>query len=383
MRAYLDNGATTIVDKEVAKAMSLYLAGKFGNASSLNGEGREAKKALEESRKIIAQSINADPEEIIFTSGGTESDNLAVKGTAHAMKENGNHIITTKIEHHAVQNSCKALEKQGFKVTWLDVDKDGFIDIRELEKSISNKTILVSVIHGNNEIGTIQDIGKIGKICREKNIVFHTDAVQSFTKVPIDVKKQDITMASFSAHKIHGPKGIGALYIRKGTKIKKLLDGGSQENNLRAGTENIPSIAGFAKAISISVPDQCRKMEELRDYFIAKAEKDIPEIRLNGPKKERLCNNINITFSCIEGESLLLRLDDRGISVSTGSACSSRDLRPSHVLTAIGLPPAVAHGSIRFTLSRFTTKEELDYAIKNLKEVVAELREMSPLWKDS
>lgn len=380
MKVYFDNGATTMVDKEVVKAMQPYFTEKFGNASSLHNFGQEAKEALEKSREVIAKRINALPEEIIFTSGGTESDNLAIKGIAYANKDK-NHIITTKIEHHAVEKTGEALEKQGFKMTWLDVDKDGFIDLEKLKKEITEKTILVSIIHGNNEIGTIQDIETIGKLCKEKNTYFHTDAVQSFTKTEIDVKKQNITLATFSAHKIHGPKGIGALYIKKGTKLKKLIHGGPQENNLRAGTENIPYIVGFAKAVELAKQEDCKEMEKLRDYFIEKVEKEIPEVKLNGSRKERLCNNINIIFKYIEGEALLLRLDDQGIAVSTGSACSSRELKPSHVLTAIGVPPAMAHGSIRFTLSRFTTKEELNYTIKHLKEVVQELRNLSPLWR--
>ena len=380
MRIYLDNGATTMVDPEVVKAMEPYFTKTYGNPSSLHSFGQEAKEALEKSREIIAKKINAEPNEIIFTSCGTESDNLAIKGVAYANKDKGNHIITTKIEHHAVENSCKALEKEGFKVTWLNVDKEGLINLEELKKSITDKTILVSIIHGNNEIGTIQDIEAIGKICKEKNVYFHTDTVQSFTKVPIDVKKQNITLASFSAHKIHGPKGIGALFIKKGTKIKKLNDGGSQEFNLRPGTENIPYIVGFAKAVELAKEEECKKMAELRDFFIQKVEKEIPEVIVNGSKEKRLCNNANITFKYIEGEALLIRLDDKGISVSTGSACSSRELKPSHVLTAIGLHPAMAHGSIRFSLSKFTTKDELDYTIKNVKEVVQDLRRLSPLW---
>ena len=381
MKVYLDNGATTMVDKEVEKAMLLYFTKIYGNASSLHKFGQEAKEVLEKSREIIAKRINADPKEIIFTSGGSESDNLAIKGVAYANKDKGNHIITTKIEHHAVENSCKALEKEGFYVTWLNVNKEGFIDLGELKNSITKKTILVSIIHGNNEVGTIQDIEAIGKICKENNVYFHTDAVQSFTKVTVNVKKQNITLASFSAHKIHGPKGIGVLYIKKGTKIKKLIDGGSQEADLRAGTENIPYIVGFAKAVEIAKEEHCKKIAELRDYFIGQIEKDIPEVIVNGSREKRLCNNANIIFKYIEGEALLLKLDDKGIAVSTGSACSSKDLRPSHVLTAMGIPPATAHGSIRFTLSRYTTKEELDYTIKNVKEAVADLRKLSPLWK--
>jgi len=381
MKIYLDNGATTQVDKEVVKAIEPYFLKTYGNASSLHIFGQEAKAALENSREIIAKKINAEPEEIIFTSGGTESDNIALQEIAYTNRDKGNHIITTKIEHHAIEKTCEALEKDGFKITYLDVDKDGFIDIEQLKKEITNKTILVSIIHANNEIGTIQDIEAIGKLCQEKNIYFHTDAVQSFTKTEIDVKKQNITLASFSAHKIHGPKGIGALYIKKATKIHSLMHGGSQENNLRAGTENIPSIVGFAKAVEIAKQEDCKNMGKLRDYFIEKVEKQIPETKLNGSRNKRLCNNINITFKYIEGEALLLKLDDKGIAVSTGSACSSKDLRPSHVLLSVGLHPAMAHGSIRFTLSKYTTKEELDYTIKHLKEAVEELRKVSPLWR--
>ncbi|MBU0629004.1 MAG: cysteine desulfurase [Nanoarchaeota archaeon] len=382
-KIYLDNSATTMVDKEVAKAMQPYFTKIYGNASSLHQFGQEAKRALEQSREIIAKSINADPKEIIFTSGGTESDNLAIKGIAYANKEKGNHIITTKIEHHAVEHTCKSLEKEGFKITYLDVDKEGFINPDQLKKEITDKTILVTIIHGNNEIGAIQDIEPIGTICKEHNIPLHIDAVQSFTKTEIDVKKQNITLSSFSAHKLHGPKGIGALYIKKGTKLNKLIEGGAHEFNLRPGTENIPGIVGFAKAVEIAKQEDCKKIAELRDYFIEKVLKEIPETKLNGPTKDRLCNNINITFKFIEGEALLIKLDDKGIAVSTGSACSSKDLRPSHVLTAIGLHPAVAHGSIRFTLSKYTTKEELDYTLTHLKKAVKELRELSPLWGQS
>ena len=381
MRAYLDNGATTMAAPEVVKVVNEYFTDKYGNASSLHRLGQEAKEALENSREIIAKAINAEPKEIIFTSGGSESDNLAIKGAAYANKDGGNHIITTKIEHHAVENSFESLEKEGFKVTWLNVDKEGFVELEQLKKEITAKTILVSIIHANNEIGTVQDIEKIGRICKEKKVLFHTDAVQSFTKVPIDVKKMNIDLASFSAHKLHGPKGIGALYVKKGTKIKKMIDGGHQENELRAGTENIPGIAGFAKAVELVKEAELKKTAELRDYFIDKVMKEIPETILNGSRTKRLCSNASITFKYIEGEALLLRLDDKGISVSTGSACSSTELKPSHVLTAIGLPAAIAHGTTRFTLSRYTTKEELDYTFNVLKEEVAELRKMSPLWR--
>jgi cysteine desulfurase len=395
---YLDNGATTKVDKEVVEAMQPYFTKIYGNASSLHSSGQEAKRALEKARETIAKEINAEPDEIIFTSGGTESDNIALQEIAYTNKDKGNHIITTKIEHPAIEKTCNALDKDGFKITYLDVDKDGLINLEQLKKEITKSTILVSIIHANNEIGTIQDIEKIGKICKlsnesekglgnsknfqsEKGIYFHTDSVQSFTKVPIDVKKQNIDLASFSSHKIHGPKGIGALYIKKGIKIHPLMHGGSQEHQLRAGTENIPGIIGFEKAIEIAKKEDIKKMETLRDYFIEKVQKEIPETVLNGSKTKRLCNNINITFKFIEGEALLLRLDDKGIAVSTGSACSSRELKPSHVLTAMGIPAATAHGSIRFTLSKFTTKEELDYTITHLKEAVKDLRALSPLWR--
>ncbi len=381
MQVYLDNGATTKVDKEVAEEVNRYMAEVFGNASSLHNFGQKAAKALEESRETIAGYINANQKEIIFTSGGTESDNLAIQGIAYANKDKGNHIITTKIEHHAVEETCRFLEKQGFKVTYLDVDKEGFIDLKQLEDAINDKTILVSIIHANNEIGTIQDIKKIGNICKKHDIPFHTDAVQSFTKVPIDVKDINIDLISMSAHKIHGPKGIGALYVKKGTRIHSFMKGGVHEFGLRPGTENIPGIAGFAKAVEISKKQDIDNMKNLRDFFIRKVLEEIPHTRLNGPKENRLCNNINISFNFIEGESLLMRLDSEGIAVSTGSACSSKSLDPSHVLLAIGLEHETAHGSIRFTLSKYSSKEELDYTIKRLKIIVKQLRDMSPLYK--
>jgi cysteine desulfurase len=382
MKVYLDNGATTRVDDEVLKAMLPYFNKKYGNASSLHQFGVEAKEAMDKARAIIAKKLNAEPEEIIFTSGGTESDNLAIKGIAYNNKNKGNHIITTKIEHHAVLNSCKQLEKEGFKVTYLDVDKDGLVKLEELKKAISDKTILVSINHANNEIGTIQDLETISKICKESDIYLHSDAVQSFTKVPIDVKKVNIDLISMSSHKIHGPKGIGALFIKKGVKIKKLADGGDHEFKIRAGTENIPGIVGFAKAVEMIKEKDINQMTELRDYLINRIIKEIPDVKLNGHKEKRLCNNVNISFKYIEGESLLLHLDIKGIAVSTGSACSSKSLEPSHVLLAIGLSHEIAHGSIRFTLSKYTTKQEIDYTIKNLKDIVKNLRKISPLNKD-
>jgi len=361
--------------------MNPFFTEKFGNASSLHELGRISHEALEKSRAIIAEKINALPEEIIFTSGGTESDNIAIMETAFPNIEKKNHIITTKIEHPAVLQTCKFLEAHGFNVTYLGVDNEGFIDIKKLEQSITEKTVIVSIMHANNEIGTIQDIDAIGEICKKHHVAFHTDAVQSFTKVPIDVKKLNVDFISLSAHKIHGPKGIGALYVRKGTRIKSLLKGGSQESKLRPGTENIPGIIGFAKAVELASEAHIKKMEKLRDYFIGEIKKNFSDIVVNGTETERLCNNINVSFKGIEGESLLMHLDEKGIAVSTGSACSSQSLEPSHVLLAIGLNAEVAHGSIRFTLSRFTTKEELDYTLNNLTEIVKNLRQISPLAK--
>jgi cysteine desulfurase len=304
---------------------------------------------------------------------------MAIKGVAYASQDKGNHIITSTIEHPAVLNTCKMLETKGFRVTYLKVDREGFIDLEQLKREITDKTILVTIMHANNEIGTIEDIGAIGKMCGEKGVLFHSDAVQSFTKVPIDVKKTNVDLLSFSAHKIHGPKGIGVIYIRKGTSLKKMQYGGSQEFNLRAGTENVAGAVGFAKAVELVKEKEIAQIAKLRDRLIAGLRK-IPDTMLNGPAgKKRLCNNVNIVFRVIEGESMLLHLDAKGIAVSTGSACSQRDLKPSQVLTAIGLRPDVAHGSIRFTLSRFSTAKEIDYTIKCVKQVVENLRQISPL----
>jgi len=380
MKAYLDNGATTRTDPKVVEAMLPFFTERYGNPSSIHQMGQEAKRGMEEAREVIARKLNAKYDEIIFTSGGTESDNLAIKGVALANKEKGDHIITTKIEHPAVTNTCKALEKQGFKVTYLDVDKQGFININQLEKSITPKTILVSIIHGNNEIGTIQDIDAIGDICRKHNIIFHIDAVQSFTKVPIDVKKTKVDLISMSSHKIHGPKGVGALYVRKGTRISQIADGGSHEFRLRAGTENVPGIIGFAKAVKLTSDSDCRRIAKLRDRLISGIRKEIQDTKINGPEGDRrLCNNVNIAFASIEGESLGSYLDIDGICTSTGSACSSHSLQPSHVLVAIGLSKELANGTIRMTLSRFTTAEEIDYTIEKLKKYAAKLRKISPL----
>jgi len=361
-RIYMDNGATTMVDPLVVK--------DYGNPSSLHSFGTKAREAVESARKVIADKLGAKPQEIVFTSGGTESNNMAIKGIA-GLKGKG-HIITSSIEHPAVLNTCRQLESKGFKVTYLKVDSEGFVDPLDVEQAIKPDTILVSIMHANNEIGTIQPIKEIHDVCRKHGIPFHTDAVQSFTKTPLSASDADLI--SLSAHKIHGPKGVGALYIHDGLKLEKQNEGGGHEAGRRAGTENVPGIVGFAKAVEISQPPS----KELRDYIIDELLK-IPGSRLNGPKNKRLCNNINITFEGVEGESVLLYLDDKGIAVSTGSACSSHSLKPSHVLTAIGLRPEKSHGSIRITTSRFTTREEADYLIKSLKEIIKKLREMNPL----
>jgi cysteine desulfurase len=377
---YLDNGATTVVDQKVIEAMEPFFDQKYGNASSSHHLGQEAKIAMEDSRNIIAKSINAKPEEIFFTSGGTESNNLALKGIAFANKSKGNHIITTKIEHKCVLNSCKWLEKQGFVITYLNVDKEGFVNPKDLEKEITEKTILVSIIHGNNEIGTIQDIKALGDICKKYNIYFHIDACQSYTKSEIDVKKQNLDLITLNAHKIHGPKGVGVLYIKKGTKIEPWQHGGGHEQNMRSGTENIPGIVGFAEAVKIaSNKKHIEHMTKLRDKLIQEILK-IPEVKLNGPNGDkRLCNNANFSFKGIEGEAIGGYLDQKGICSSTGSACSEMTLEPSYVLKAIGLDHQEANGSLRLTLSRFTTEDEIDYTIKVLPDIIKKLRGMSPL----
>ena len=381
MKVYLDNGATTKTASEVVEAMLPYFSEKYGNASSLHQLGQEAKEALERAREAIAKKINADTSELVFTSGGSESDNLAIKGIAYKYREKGNHIITSKIEHPAVLSTCKELEKDGFEITYLGVDKEGFVKLDELEKAIRKETILITLIHANNEIGTVQPIKEIGEIAKKHHVFLHTDAVQSFTKVAIDVKEVNVDLISMSSHKIHGPNGIGALYIKKGVKLHKQMHGGHHEHDIRAGTENIPGAIGFAKAVEISNTADIEKMTKLRDDLIKQIEDEIPDVKFNGSRTERLCNNVSIAFKYVEGESMLFHLDSKGIAVSTGSACSSQSLTPSHVLLAIGLPHEIAHGTIRLTLSKYTTKEEIDYAVKNLKEIVANLRRISPLTK--
>lgn len=374
MKVYLDNSATTEMDKSVLKAMLPYFRDKYGNASSLHQKGTEARKALEKARKDIAKVLNAEPEEIIFTSGGTESDNLALKGVAAANE--GKHIITSKIEHPAIMSSCNTLSKQGYNITYLDVDKDGIVNLKQLEEAITQDTVLVSIMTANNEMGAIQPIKEIGEICKKKGVLFHTDAVQAFTKVPIDVKAVNIDLISVSSHKIHGPKGIGALFIKKGTKIQRQMDGGGHEFKIRAGTENVSGAVGIAAAAQLD--PKIEYVRDLRDELIRRIEYDIKDIKLNGPRENRLCNNVNFSFRFIEGEALLTLLDQKGICVSTASACASKSLEPSHVLLAMGIKPAVAHGSLRFSLSKFNTRRELDYVIKELKEAVEKLRRISP-----
>jgi len=377
---YLDNAASTKIDPNVLKAMKPFFIEKYGNASSLHHKGREAKEALELARKIIAKKINTKPDEIVFTGSGTESNNFCLKGVAFTNKNKGNHIITTKIEHDCVLNSCKWLEKQGFDITYLDVDKEGFIDFKKLENAITPKTILVSIIHGSNEIGTIQDIEAIGKICRKKGVLFHSDACQSFTKIPIDVEKQNIDLMTVNAHKIHGPKGVGALYIKKGIKITPLLHGGGHEFGLRSSTENVAGIVGFAKAVEIADEKSINHMNKLRDKLINGVLK-IPDTKLNGSKEKRLCNNANFSFKYVEGEAIGALLDVKGVCSSTGSACSAKSLEPSHVLTAIGLKPEEAHGSLRLSLSKFTTEQEIDYVLDIFPGIIKKLRKISPLAK--
>lgn len=375
---YFDNAATTRIDDEVLKTMLPYFTEKYGNASSTHFMGQEAKATMERSRNTIARAIGAKPQEIVFTSGGTEANNLAIKGLFFSNYPEKNHIITTRIDHDCILNTCKWLETRGAKVTYLDVDAEGFIDLNGLENSITNKTILVSVIHGNNEIGTIQDLEAIGKICKKKGTLFHTDACQSFTKVPIDVRKQNIDLVTLNAHKIHGPKGVGALYIKDRISITPILHGGGHERKKRSGTENVSGIVGFAKAVEVAKKKDIEKMTELRDRLIDEILK-IQNTRLNGPREKRLCNNINISFNNIEGESIGGYLENFGIATSTGSACASHSLETSHVLKAIGLPPLQANSSMRISISKYTTEEEIDYLLKVLPKIVGKLRRMSPL----
>ena len=382
MRIYMDHAATTPVDKEVIQTMLPYFDKKFGNASSLHQFGQEAKEALENNRETVAKLINAEPREVIFTSGGTESDNWAIKKIAFTNEDRGNHIITSKIEHHAVLESCEFLEKNGFKVTYLPVDKYGLVNPEDIKKAITKNTILVTIMHANNEIGTIEPIEEIGKICKEKGVYFHTDAVQTVGKIPIDVKKMNVDLLSSSSHKLYGPKGVGFLYIKKGTKLSPMIHGGGHEFCLRSGTENIAGIVGFAKACELAQRDMEKRVKhekKLADRLIRGVSK-IPESWLNGHPEKRLPGNTNFCFKYIEGESLILHLDDKGIAASTGSACSTKSLKPSHVLTAIGLSPVDAHGSLRLTLGKDNTEKEIDYVLDVLPKIVEDLRKISPLW---
>ena len=376
---YFDNAATTKVDERVLKEMAPYFDVRYGNASSVHAKGQEARDAMEKARKIISKSINAKTSEIYFTSGGTESNNWALKGLFLENYPGKNHIVTTRIDHDCVLNTCKWLETQGAKVTYLDVDWEGFVDLEELEDSITDRTILVSVIHGNNEIGTIQELEKIGKICREKNVLFHTDACQSYTKTELNAKKMNLDLITLNAHKIHGPKGVGALYIREGTKIIPLMHGGGHERKMRSGTENVSGIVGFGKAVEVANKKDVEKMTRLRDKLIEGILK-IENVRLNGPgNDERLCNNVDVSFNNIEGEAVGGYLEQRGILTSTGSACASHSLEQSHVLKAMGLTPVQINSSIRISISKFTTDEEVDYFLEVLPSIVNKLRKLSPL----
>ena len=385
MDNYFDNAATTRTDDEVLKEMLPYFSQSYGNPSSIYKIGRENRKAVEEAREKVAKAINVEPNEIYFTAGGSESDNTAIRGIAYAYKQRGTHIITSKIEHPAVLETCKQLEKEGFEVSYIGVDEKGIVNLEELKNSIKETTTLITIMFANNEIGTIEPIKKIGKIAKENNIIFHTDAVQAVGSVKIDVKEMNIDSLSLSGHKFYGPKGIGALYVKKSVRFQKFVNGGHQEKNKRAGTENVPGIVGLGKAIEVAysnLEEHNKKIKELRDYYVEEVKKRIPYIKINGDMENRLPGNSNISFRFIEGEGLLLNLDLKGICASSGSACTSGSLDPSHVLLAIGLPHEIAHGSLRITIGKYNTKEEVDYLLNNLEEIVSRLRNMSPLWEE-
>lgn len=382
---YLDNAATTKTRPEVVEAMLPYFTEQYGNPSSVYEFSAGPKKAIAHARETIAGALGAKPNEIYFTNGGTESDNWALIATAEAYQSKGNHIITTKIEHHAILHTCEYLEKRGFEVTYLDVDEFGVVKLEELRKAIRPETILISVMFANNEIGTLEPIREIGEIAKEHNILFHTDAVQAFGHVPINVDEYHIDMLSSSAHKLNGPRGVGFLYIRTGLKLKSFIHGGAQERKRRGGTENTPGIVGFGKAVEIAIAtmeERTKKERELRDHLIERVMKEVPFVRLNGHPTNRLSNNANFAFQFIEGESLLIMLDMDGICGSSGSACTSGSLDPSHVLLAIGLPHEIAHGSLRLTLNEEITMEQIDFTVESIKKIVAHLRSMSPLYED-
>lgn len=382
---YLDHAATTAVHPDVLKEMLPYFTDRFGNPSSVYGFAANNKNKLTEARETIAGALGAKPEEIYFTAGGSESDNWALKCTAEAYGVHGGHIITTKIEHHAILHTCKYLQNRGYDVTYLDVDENGLVDLNTLEAAIRPDTFLISIMFANNEIGTIEPIKEIGEIAHRHGILFHTDAVQAFGQIPIHVDGMNIDMLSASGHKFNGPKGIGFLYIKKGLKLKSFIHGGQQERGRRAGTENVPGIVGIAKACEIAMAEMEERMKketELRDYLIERILKEIPYTRLNGHSKKRLPNNVNISFQFVEGESILIMLDMAGICASSGSACTSGSVDPSHVLLAIGLPHEIAHGSLRLTIGYENTKEEMDTFVDNLKRIITNLRNMSPLYED-
>lgn len=382
---YLDHAATTATRPEALEAMLPYFSEKYGNASSIYGIGTESKKAIDSARETVANALGAKPEEIYFTAGGSESDNWALKAAAEAYGAKGGHIITSKIEHHAILHTCEWLEKQGYAVTYLDVDEKGLVSPEAVRKAIRPDTILISIMFANNEIGTVQPVKEIGEIAKEKKILFHTDAVQAFAHLAINVDEYHIDMLSASGHKLGGPKGIGFLYIRKGVKIRSFIHGGAQERKRRAGTENVPGIVGLGKAVESAMAQREeteRNVTALRDYLIDRVLQEIPFTRLNGDRRKRLPGNVNFSFQFVEGESLLIMLDMEGICASSGSACTTGSLDPSHVLMAIGLPREIAHGSLRLTLGEENTKEEIDFVIEKLKGIVGRLREMSPLYED-
>lgn len=382
-RVYLDHSATTPVRPEVLEEMLPYLKEEFGNPSTLYSWGRQAKRAIEEARARVAALIGAQPEEIVFTSGGTEADNMALIGVAYANQKKGKHIITSSIEHHAVLDTAQYLQRQGFKVTFLPVTPEGLVRVEDVEEAITDETILISIMHVNNEVGTIQPIQEIGKIARERGIIFHTDAVQSVGKIPVNVDELNVDLLSASAHKIYGPKGVGCLYIRKGTRIQPLLHGGGQERKRRAGTENVPGIVGFGKAAELAgqeLESEGKRLKALRDKLIDGVLGRIDHVQLNGDRERRSPINANFSFKYVEGESILLSLDMKGIAASSGSACTSGSLDPSHVLLAMGIPHEVAHGSVRMTLGRDNTEEDIDYVLEVLPEIIERLRAMSPLY---
>ena len=382
---YLDNAATTKTAPEVVQAMLPYFTENYGNPSSIYSLGTESKKAISQVRETIAGTLGAANNEIYFTAGGSEADNWALKAVAEAYASKGKHIITSKIEHHAVLHTCEYLEKNGCEITYVNVDENGIVKLDELEKAIRPDTILISIMYANNEIGTIQPIKEIGEIARKHNVLFHTDAVQAYGQLPINVDECSIDMLSASGHKLNGPKGIGFLYIRKGIKIRSFIHGGQQERGRRAGTENVPGIVGLGAAVERAfsmMEEKTVKERELQDYLIGRIESEIPYCRLNGDREKRLPNNVNFSFRFVEGESLLIMLDMKGICASSGSACTSGSLDPSHVLLAIGLPHEIAHGSLRMSLNEENTKEELDFTVEAIKEIVTKLRDMSRLYED-